>query len=283
MTSIRSVLTLRGRHGRPDVPVHVVAPRSPDPGTPITIVLHGTERNAAEYLDAWTDWARRRGRIVLAPQFDRAAWPGSGGYVLGGVLDRAGVARPPARWLFTAITELHRHAMAHYGLADARVDLWGHSAGAQVVHRYLLFAPAAPVRVAIAANAGWYTLPDLDHPFPYGLRHPGLRLGATRLAAWTARPLVLMRGTADVRRDEHLRTTAQADAQGQHRAARAATMWRAGGRAAVGCRWRLVDVPGVAHDFAAMAAAAQGLLDRADTCAVGSGAPVSGRGRPGGR
>lgn len=158
------------------------------------------------------------------------------------------------------VTELHRHARERFDLADDEFDLWGHSAGAQFVHRYLLFEPTAPVRTAIAANAGWYTLPDLEQPFPYGLRHPALHVTPADVAAWVARPLVLMRGCADVERDEHLRMTPQADAQGPHRFARAAAMYRAGHAAATGCRWDLIDVPFAAHDFTAMALRGQVLL-----------------------
>lgn len=243
---------------------YVVAPSRLGPQARVTVVLHGTERNAAEYAARWAQWAVRHGRIVLAPQFDRAGWPGSRSYLLGGVFDAGGAPRPRASWAFTAVTELHRWARERFDLVDDRFDLWGHSAGAQFVHRYLLFEPAAPVRTAIAANAGWYTLPDLDRPFPYGLRHPALRFTADDVAAWAARPLVLMRGTADVERDQHLRTTPEADTQGPHRYARAAAMHAAGHAAAPGCRWQLIDVPGAAHDFAAMAPAAQDLLAAAD-------------------
>lgn len=259
--AVRTAFTSSSPH-RPDVLVHVVAPPVTGPGTRVTIVLHGTERNAEEYGAQWAEWAIRHDRVVLAPRFDRAGWPGARGYVLGRVLDRRDAPRPRASRSFTALTELHLQARERFGLADERFDIWGHSAGAQFVHRYLLFEPAAPVRTAIAANAGWYTLPDLYLPFPYGLAHPALHVTAADVAAWVRRPLVLMRGAADVHRDEHLRMTRPADAQGSHRFAWAATMYRAGRAAAPGCRWRLLDVPGAAHDFAAMAPAAQELLAR---------------------
>jgi poly(3-hydroxybutyrate) depolymerase len=270
-------LTVPGRDGRPDLRVHVAAPAGAGPEARLTIVLHGTERNAAEYLAAWEPWAARQRRIVLAPEFDRLGWPGSRGYALGGVLTAKGRARPRSSWAFAALTELHRYARARFGLADDRFDLWGHSAGAQFVHRYLLFAPTAPVRLGVAANAGWYSLPDLDRAFPYGLRHRALSFRPAHVAAWARRPLVLMRGTADVVRDEHLRTTPQAQAQGPHRYARAATMLRAGHAVSAECRWLLLDVPGAGHDFTAMAPAAQALLAGEPVsagAAAGAGAAV---------
>jgi hypothetical protein len=50
--------------------------------------------------------------------------------------------------------------------------LYGHSAGAQFVHRHLAFICAGgnPLRVirAVAANAGFYTEPTFEVPFPFG-------------------------------------------------------------------------------------------------------------------
>ena len=56
------------------------------------------------------------------------------------------------------------------GNRSASYLLYGHSAGAQFVHRYLYFVPEARVAKVVAANAGWWTLPDLAVGFPYGLR-----------------------------------------------------------------------------------------------------------------
>jgi pimeloyl-ACP methyl ester carboxylesterase len=73
------------------------------------------------------------------------------------------------------------------GLADEAFDLWGHSAGAQFAHRFALFRPAAPVRRIVAAGAGWYTTPDLELDFPYGLRHEQLGFDRLALERWTRR------------------------------------------------------------------------------------------------
>ena len=53
MTVRSGTLTVPGRDGRPDLRVHVAAPAGAGPEARLTIVLHGTERNAAEYLAAW--------------------------------------------------------------------------------------------------------------------------------------------------------------------------------------------------------------------------------------
>jgi len=245
---------------RADVCCHLVVPPSVSAASRMVVVLHGTERNPVSYRASWTDWARRHDRIVICPLFDRDGWRGSAGYLLGGVLDTDRRPQPERAWAYTALTEIAARVRAAFGLVEHRFDLWGHSAGAQFVHRYLLFAPDAPVRSAIAANAGWYTLPALNTRFPYGLDHPDLGLTRDRALAWTARPLLLMRGDRDVERDAALRVTTRADRQGRNRFERAATMHRAGHLLDPGCRWRLVDVRGTAHQFDQMAGAAQRLL-----------------------
>ena len=38
-------------------------------------------------------------------------------------------------------------------------DLFGHSAGSQVAHRFLLFKPTNKTNKVILSAAGWYTVP----------------------------------------------------------------------------------------------------------------------------
>lgn len=52
-------------------------------------------------------------------------------------------------------------------------SLYGHSAGAQFVHRF--FEPTARVSKVVAANADWWTLADRNVDFPCGLKEaPGI-------------------------------------------------------------------------------------------------------------
>ena len=55
-----------------------------------------------------------------------------------------------------------------------RPYLWGHSAGGQFVHRALATQDSAQFEAAGAGNAGWYTMPTLDRPYPEGLGGIGL-------------------------------------------------------------------------------------------------------------
>lgn len=246
--------------GAPPLAVHLSYPRRLGSRTRLALVMHGVLRNAGEYLDEWVDWAADADYAVACPCFDADRWPGGRSYNLGNVFARGGdrgSPKPEAQWAFTVVEELADHLRGGLGLRDHRFDLWGHSAGAQFVHRFPLFRPAAPVRRLIAASAGWYTLPELDREFPYGLCDSQLNMDSRKAQEWTTRPLVLMRGTVDTLRDPHLRSTPQAEAQGVNRYERAARMLVAAREVNSQTRWRLLDVEGAGHDQAEMARGAQ--------------------------
>ncbi len=57
-----------------------------------------------------------------------------------------------------------------YKLHTNTYKIYGHSAGAQFVHRYLLITKEPAVDQAVIANAGWYTVIS-DNNYPYGIRN----------------------------------------------------------------------------------------------------------------
>ena len=50
--------------------------------------------------------------------------------------------------------------------------MFGHSAGAQILHRMVLFAPGSRADRIVAANSGFYTLADPDQALPSVSREP---------------------------------------------------------------------------------------------------------------
>ena len=140
--------------------------------------------------------------------------------------------------------------------------LYGHSAGAQFVHRYILLTGAPRAEAIIIANAGSYTLP-LDRPFPEGLR--GTAANPATLRAVFARPVILQLGEADTDPNHgSLPRDPWAIAQGSHRFARGwfffDTVRRAAETQGAPFAWRVATVPGVGHSNAGMAAHAFALL-----------------------
>ena len=217
--------------GGPALPVFFHAPAAITPATKIVFVMHGQGRNGDEYRDQWSELAARYGFLLLVPTFGNRDFPGFESYNYGNVIGPDGRRRPPAQWAFTAIERLFDHVKATAGLTTPTYFIYGHSAGAQFVHRYLYFMPEARVATAVAANAGWWTMPDRGVDFPYGLRASAI--DERMLRAMLARHLIVLLGTADT--DPHadnLRRTPEALAQGPHRFARGNRFFESGKSAA---------------------------------------------------
>lgn len=249
-------------HGPKAINVWTYRPPQANPDTPILFVMHGTERDAERYRDQWVPHARDRGFIVVVPEFSRQAFPGSS-YILGGTREGPGAARPNAQEAFGLMEPLFDEVRTATQNRHPKFNLYGHSAGAQFVHRFLYFEPNARVDKAVAANAGWWTLPDLSVAFPYGLQGSGV--GPEALKTVLQRPLVILLGTADTNpNDSDLRQTPQAVAQGPHRLARGQYFYEHSQRQAaawgIPLGWTLATAPGVSHSNAGMAKFAVELL-----------------------
>jgi pimeloyl-ACP methyl ester carboxylesterase len=222
----------------------------------VVVVLHGVERDADRYRDQWRPLADQHGFLLVVPEFSQAKFPGDTWYNFGGMVDEQGRSRPKAEWSFGVIDRVVADVRARAGAERKTYSLYGHSAGAQFAHRFLLFAASPSVDMVVAANAGWYTLPVADEAFPYGLK--GSPAGEADVRAFFARPLVLQLGEEDTNREHRtLRRTPEADRQGEHRFARGknfmAVAEREAGRLSVPLAWKLVTVPGVGHSNGKMA------------------------------
>jgi len=135
-------------------------------------------------------------------------------------------------------------------------------AGAQFLHRFLLVCGAPGAGRMVAANAGFYTMPDLGIPWPYGLGGTG---SEPVLREALSRPLTVLLGQADDDPQHRLlRRTPEAMAQGPHRLARGRAFDAAGREAAtrlgVEYGWRAMEVPGIGHAPARMAPHGAALL-----------------------
>lgn len=226
---------------------------------PVVIVQHGMGRNGDEYCDAWMPAADRHGLLIVAPTFPKSDWPGPACYNDGHVRAADGSVRSRSGWsnaLPGRVLRLLRDASV---TTRRRATLWGHSAGGQFVHRLLALQGADDFEAVGAANAGWYTWPTLDRPYPEGLG--GIGLTEADLVRWLEYKLVVFAGDQDLG-SENLPQGEAASAQGPTRFARAHAFLEAGRAAAAGlgvaCGWSLVVVPGVGHEGMRMAAAAAG-------------------------
>jgi hypothetical protein len=63
-----------------------------------------------------------------------------------------------------------------------RFSICGHGGGAQWVQRYVLHSGGRYIERAVAANPGWYLLPDNEFTYPYGLNKAPLPQATLRNA-----------------------------------------------------------------------------------------------------
>lgn len=218
--------------------------------SPILFVIHGVGRNAEEYLNDWVEFADQGHFILVVPEFSKSEFPGEESFNSGNLFDAAGAPRPRQQWSYSMIEPLFDVIRQQEGSRRTDYMIYGHSAGAQFVQRFLYFVPAARITCAIAANAGWYMLPDLATPFPYGLMGTVADIAALRTAL--ARPLVVLLGEADTDPNhQSLRHTPEADAQGLYRLTRGQFFFARAREAAATqsapFNWTLATAPGIAH------------------------------------
>ena len=249
----------------PSVRVFYYVPTVATSQSPVLIVLHGSGRDAQSMRDEWVELADDFGLLVFAPWFTASAFPGGSGYNLGNVYSNGnapgGAApKPEGDWAFSVVEPLFDEVKRRTGNTSATYDLFGHSAGGQFAHRFVLFFPDGRYRRVVAANPGWYTVPDPDIDFPYGIGRSPID-GMT--AKYFERSLIVMAGDRDTDPSSAgLRHTPEADAQGAHRFERAQYFYDESRRIRAGAAfgWRLVVVDGVGHDGRAMGEAAADLL-----------------------
>ncbi|HLP24251.1 MAG TPA: hypothetical protein VK477_01145, partial [Acidobacteriota bacterium] len=257
----------RGRftisHGGHELPVWHYRPAGLAADAPVLFVIHGVGRNAEDYLNEWIDQAEASRFLLVVPEFTKREFPGEESFNSGNLFGAGGQLQPRETWSFSMIEPAFDAVRARLGSTRGDYAIYGHSAGAQFVQRFLYFVPEARVARAVAANAGWYMLPDLERAFPYGLK--GTPADATALRRALAFPLNVLLGDADIDpKHAALRHSPEADEQGLFRFARGQYFFNHAKAVASALNtpfnWMLSIAPNVAHSNKGMAPYAARLL-----------------------
>lgn len=241
----------KGQAERP-IRVYTYRPNKCDTRCPIVFVMHGAKRDASQYRDHWELLADNYNLLIVAPEFSAKHWPRAAAYNLGDMAEQA----DREKWTYSAIEHLFDEVRdGHNGYA-----IFGHSAGGQFVQRMALFRPDNRASAMVAANPGWYAMPEWrkdkgSEPFPYSLVESPV--GEAELRRALQRRFVLLLGEKDSDPDDdRLNRSEGAKKQGATRVERGENFFKAATAAAaelgVKFAWELNEVPDAAHDGAAL-------------------------------
>lgn len=258
-------------------------PKNFSPDSQVLLVIPGAGRNGDSYRDAWIPESETYSLLILSPMYPEKAY-GFEDYHLCGLitdsnlrnsieyLDQTNIAQlneeqfqftinPHSdEWIFKDFDRIFDLATEALQSNRQTYDMFGHSAGGHILHRFALFHTPSKADRILASNPSFYTLASLEYPFPFGLKDAPIAPEALQHAF--SKKLVVLLGELD-NEDEtggtFLRSTT-ADKQGLHRLARgnfffdlAATTAK---EAQYPFNWELVVVPDVGHNHRLMGDAA---------------------------
>ena len=235
----------------------------------VIFVLPGAGRNAKDYRDAWIEAAEEYGLLLLVPEYPEKHYPEFWSYNLAGMIydvdirsETFKVNQNPNEWLFEDFDRIFDVVRTKLPLEAKRYDMFGHSAGGQILHRLAIFKPNSNADRILASNSGWYTIPTDSEPFPYGIEN--IQGASERLDF--SKKLILFLGEKDDASETrgHLRRSPQVDRQGLHRLARGIFFFDESKQLAktknLEFSWKLEIVPKVGHDYKEMSRRAASYL-----------------------
>tara|TARA_X000000950_G_scaffold180499_1_gene218906 strand:+ start:5565 stop:6413 length:849 start_codon:yes stop_codon:yes gene_type:complete len=203
---------------KPNLDVFYHLPDVIDENTKILFIVHGNSRNADDYLKVWIKLSEGKNVALFAPHFKRNS------FISFNTLQMStsnGVIRANSDlYLNNSIDTLFEFIKSKFNLKSKRYDIYGHSAGAQFVHRYLLMSKDPQVNIAVAANAGWYTFLN-GADFPYGVKNTPISLSDNNVKKFLSMDLHILIGSNDIDVNSSINKSNGAQNQGLNRFQRA--------------------------------------------------------------
>lgn len=245
--------------------VWYAAPEKLTNETRLLFVMHGVKRNGEDYCRAWLPYAKSKNLMIVVPEFSNEQFPGSSKYNLANMSKSSKEFNKPDSWHFGIIEELFSATKEKLNLTFPKYNIYGHSAGAQFVHRFVMFGSSPNLDLAISANAGWYTFPNTTIDFPYGIK--GLDNAQQFTKRAFAKKMTILLGDEDTDPNhKYLRKAKEAMAQGKHRFSRGNTFFQYAQTLAktrgFPFAWKVQIAKGVDHSNTGMAKHAAELLGK---------------------
>lgn len=242
---------------KPDLDVFYHLPKTIDNDTKVLFVVHGNTRNADDYLNTWIRLTKDKNIAIFAPHFKRSSFISFNTLQMS--TSNGKIRTNTNLYLNNSIDTLFEYIKAKFKLNDKLYDIYGHSAGAQFVHRYLLMSDNPSVNKAVAANAGWYTFLN-GADFPYGVKNPPISLTDSNVKKFLSTNLYILIGTNDIDVDSSINKSKGAQKQGINRLQRAKNFFTYTESIVeqnnLEFKWKYQAVPGAPHSNKVMSRAA---------------------------
>lgn len=276
-----------GKHKVDSITIFYHKPANFHQSSRILMVIPGAGRNADDYRDSWIEASEKYSVLIISPSYPEKEY-NYGDYHLGGIVKDLNLSKGVSfkkgtnqvhidenimeynvnknkeDWIFNDFDKLFKLVKKATKSSQRNYDAFGHSAGGQILHRFVLFQPNSKANRILASNAGSYTLPDYQVSFPFGVQNADLQ--QKNLKESFKKKLVLFLGELDndsETRGRMLRSVT-ADKQGTNRFDRGKSFYnfneglsKASG---IKFKWKLEIIPNVGHDKDKMAKAAAAYL-----------------------
>ena len=253
----------------------------------ILMVIPGAGRNADDYRDSWVEVSEKNSLLIVSLSYPEQEY-NYGDYHLGGIVKDLNFSKGVTfkkgtnqvhidenviefnvndnkdDWIFNDFDRILKLVKKATKSNQGKYDMFGHSAGGQILHRFALFYPNSKADRILASNAGTYTLPNYKTNFPFGMKNVGIN--QKRLKKSFKKKLILFLGELDndsETRGRMLRSET-ADKQGTNRLHRGKNFYKFSEKLSKDLRmefnWKLEVIPNVGHNQKKMAKAASDYL-----------------------
>ena len=180
---------------KPDVEIFYITPEEINEYTKVIFVIHGNTRNAEDYLSAWIPHVLNKNVIVAAPQFTKTDFRY---FFLLEMAESSGkVNNNRSDYINNSISLFFNYIKSKFSLTANTYSMFGHSAGAQFTHRYMLLSKDKRISNAVVANAGWYTFIS-NAEFPYGIKSSPIIISDEDLRWFMSNKVNLLIGSEDL-------------------------------------------------------------------------------------
>ena len=245
-----------------DVELFYTLPEEINNQTQVLFIIHGGARDSEKYLDIWKKFTEHKNIILVAPEFKRADYED---YEYLNISDDYGVLNKNLNeHLHNSLSIFFSFFKSKYNLEIDTYKLYGHSGGAQFVHRLLLFSDYDNVSSAVIAGAGSYTFLNNEN-YPYGLKESN-HLSDKKIKRYLSQRVTFLIGNQDIKKFESSKkNNIQGKAmQGNNRFEVGINYFNnlitVSERQKIPLRWKFQIAKGVAHDNEKMSLLASEIL-----------------------